>query len=141
MAFTPIADFTHKIQELGQKPNAEQGMTWQDVLGRYQLPSDELLTALRLLLTELAKTDDNSSGADNIGATAITGIGTAETNTIQKILEALKTYIDKAIQDVVLGQIPDNSLPETKLSTDVQQKLPTVSTEQPASGWWIEEVS
>lgn len=58
--------------------------------------------------TELSSTTDNSSGADKIGATAISGSPT----TVQGILEWLKTQID----NTTLGQIPDGSLTTVKFS-------------------------
>lgn len=60
--------------------------------------------------TELSSTTDSSSGADRIGATAISGSPT----TVQGILEWLKTQID----NTVLGQVPDGSLTTQKMATE-----------------------
>ena len=61
--------------------------------------------------TELGSTVDNTSGADKIGATTVTGL---VGNTVQALLEALKVAID----NVTLGQIPDDSLTTAKMATE-----------------------
>ena len=61
--------------------------------------------------TELSSTTDNTSGADKIGATSVAGL---VGNTVQALLEALKVAID----NVTLGQIPDDSLTTAKMATE-----------------------
>jgi hypothetical protein len=63
------------------------------------------------ILDLLVAVTDSASGADNIGATAISGVTGA---TVQAILEDLKDQID----GVTLGSIGDGSLTDAKLSTD-----------------------
>lgn len=46
------------------------------------------------ILAILAAENDGTAGADKIGATPITGVGTANTDTVQEILEALKGLDD-----------------------------------------------
>jgi len=71
--------------------------------------------------SELGATTDGSSGADKIGATAISGLSGA---TVQALLEALKTAIDNA----VLGSIADGSLTDAKLSDAAGQIKATTTT-------------
>lgn len=63
--------------------------------------------------TELGATTDSASGADKIGATQVTaGSGT----TVQAIVE----WLYAQIVSVTLGQIPDGSLTNAKLATDIK---------------------
>lgn len=67
------------------------------------------------------------SGAGLIGATAPSGL---TGNTVQAILDALKTAIDQT----VLGQIPDGSLTDVKLATDIKVgSLASLTTTNKAS--------
>jgi hypothetical protein len=76
---------------------------------------------IEALITELKDITDSSSGADLIGATAIkAGSGTK----VQSILEWLYQEIIK----VTLGQIPDGSLTDVKLSDDAGQIKDTVTS-------------
>jgi len=62
---------------------------------------------------EMGATTDGASGADKVGATEVaTGSGT----TVQAIVEWLYTQI----VNVTLGQIPDDSLTNAKLDTDIK---------------------
>jgi len=84
-------------------------------------------------------TTDSASGADNVAATAIAGLTGA---TVQALLEALKVKLDTdvgtltaadaaltaSIAAVVLGQIPDDSLTDAKLSTAAGAILNVVAT-------------
>lgn len=104
----------------------------------------QVLGALNDYKNKLVLTTDNSSGADNIGATPIAGIGDINTDTVQELIEALKVYvdtnftstgnvytkvqIDTMLQTIVLGQIPDGSLIDIKLSNNTGQIKDIVAT-------------
>ena len=92
MALTQCATDTTVIADLASLPNATDGLTAASFKAKF----DEAPTGLKTyindtLLAELAATTDGSSGADGIGATAISGLSGA---TVQALLEALKSYVD-----------------------------------------------
>lgn len=64
--------------------------------------------------TIINSTTDGASGGDAVKMTPITGLGDANTNTAQKITEALYT----AMLALVAGQIPDASISAAKLDFD-----------------------
>ena len=78
----------------------------------------DIKTFLIAFLAELASVTDGSSGADNVGATAITGLSGA---TVQALLEALKSHIDTTAANFVLGEVADGSLTDAKLSDTAGQ--------------------
>ena len=92
-------------------------------------------------IDELESETDGVSGADGIGITPVTSVGAF--TRIQAFLEGLvskvlltdnttvytptsdynpatKGYVDTTTAGVVLGQIPDNSLTDAKLGTDIK---------------------
>ena len=70
------------------------------------------------LIISLTSAEDGDSGADNIKATAISGLSGG---TVQVLLEA----IHSEIVDVVVGALPDASVTEAKLAADVLTLLDT----------------
>lgn len=87
-----------------------------------------LLESLRDILKS---TTDGASGADFVNATAIAGIAGT---TVQALLESLKSYTDTTVSGVVLGQITDNSLTNSKLGTDIKVgSLASLTTTQKGS--------
>jgi len=88
MAFTPMGNFSfsHILQ-----PDTPTD-TPDTLKANWDSRANELKTILNTLIAVLEATTDNSSGADNLGATAISGLSGA---TVQSLLEALKTYIDE----------------------------------------------
>ena len=108
---TDIAVAGHLIAELENRPaeddpplNAAQLKQAFDYLSIRVLGP-----RLNALIDGLMAADDGDAGADNIGATTISGLTGA---TVQAILEDLKTQLDGVSQ----GAIPDNSLADAKLS-------------------------
>lgn len=104
-------------------------MQWKDLQAWWDSSPEELRLAIVGIIDDLISAVDGASGADNIGATPITGVGDETTNTVQKILEALKalddanrTYLLTQIQGIILGQVPDGSITDMKLS-DVAGQL------------------
>lgn len=132
----PISDykiiaFQKKIADLPDKPNTLY--TAQQLKEYFDSSPEELRVKFNALIDNLLSTTSNNSGADNIKATPISGLGDANTDTVQKILVALKAlddsnkaYLLSQIQSVVLGQIPDGTITDAKLSnasTDIKQRV------------------
>lgn len=85
----------------------------EDVKNVFDKLPEVIANKFNALIDNLMSTIDGSSGADNIGVTTISGV---TGNTAQTVLEGLKTVIDNA----VLGQIPDNTLTDAKLGSDIK---------------------
>lgn len=113
MAITKMTDDLNIIQALADLPNDTDGLTPAQLKAKFDEAVNLLKTYLNdTLIAELESTTDGSSGADRIGATALNAFSG---ETVQAILEYLKTQID----NTVLGQIPDGSVTEVKLSFDL----------------------
>jgi hypothetical protein len=110
------------IAALADLPNASSGLTAAQLKAKFDEGGTALKTYINdTLIPALESTTDGSSGADQIGATAITELtGT----TVQSLLESLKTYIDNAI----LGAIPNGSITDAKLSVAAEQILARFTT-------------
>lgn len=109
--------FTYDWTAQADYPNWTPLQTKQNLNAR----DEELRVAHNDIVTKLNATTSGSSGADNVGATPPTGL-TVSANTTQGVLNALKTTVD----NVVLGQIPDGSLTDVKLSnasTEIKQRF------------------
>src|SRR6187455_2462591 len=92
MALTQMTDDVAIIAALADLPNATSGLTAAQLKAKFDLAATLLKTYLNSThLTELASVTDGSSGADNIGATAISGLTGA---TVQTLLESIKTLLD-----------------------------------------------
>lgn len=108
MAFTKCTD---PVDNITNQPN-------QPIIGATALKAlfDEIGKDLKAYLnntltTELESTTDGDSGADNIGATSISGLsGTS----VQALLESLKLLVDTQLP------FPDGSITNNKLATDVK---------------------
>lgn len=120
-----------------------EGTTVQELLESLDA---ELAASNALLREQLQSTAEGDSGADFVGATSIAGLSG---NTVQAILRSLKTLVDaltasqiaatppsgttgndvqavlnsinERISQTVIGQIPDGSLTDAKLSDDAGQ--------------------
>lgn len=73
------------------------------------------------ILDILAAETDGAAGADKIGATPITGVGTANTDTVQEILEAFDAKL-KAVTDAAAGAdyVGMTAITETGAAATVQ---------------------
>lgn len=91
MAFTQLTSNLNIIQALDRFPNANNGLTYSQLQAKFDEASGLIKTFLNnTLLTELSSTTDGTSGADNIGATAIPNLtGT----TVQTLLESLRDVL------------------------------------------------
>jgi hypothetical protein len=115
MAITPISTNMAIIQALADLPNATGGLSASQLKAKFDEGGEALKTYINnTLIPALAATTNGASGADQIGATQVlAGSGT----TVQDILEWLYTQVT----NVTLGQIPDGSLTDVKLSNAAGQ--------------------
>lgn len=106
------ADFTFK--HTGQVD--EYGASVGDIAvvqGNFDSRAIDNLNDINNIKNTMKSVSDSDSGADNIGATAITGLGAA--NTIQGILEALAS--------LGIGVLPgDNTLTEAKMVSAMKKQ-------------------
>ena len=105
MTVPSMDDFTFKF--VGQVDNLSTVYTPSELKTKFDSRGVELRAFINALVGILNSVTDGSSGADNIAVTTVSGLSG---NTVQVLLEALKTAIDEA----VLGQIPDNTLTTAK---------------------------
>lgn len=112
MPLQELTGFTNKIADLPDKPS----MTASALKAYWDSSPEEVRVALNAVVTILKGVVDGDSGADNIGATALTP---QSGETVQEILEYLKLQIDNLVLDVT----PDASMTRQKLSLDVQKTL------------------
>ncbi|WP_243299142.1 hypothetical protein [Bacillus litorisediminis] len=118
MPLQKLLQFTKKVSDLADKPN--QTMSAAEVKAQFDAAPDEVRQYLNQLIDALQSTKDGDSGADNIKATAITGLTGGTVQTLLENLKALddsnKEYLLSQIQGVTLGQIPDGTITDAKLS-------------------------
>lgn len=125
---TKITAEVETISALPDRPNQTLGLTSAQMKANYDLAGKIIKAFVNdTLIPELESTADSSSGADQIGTTAIKTGGAV---TVQGALEDLKGEINGA----VLGQIPDDSLTNAKLGTDIKVgSLATLTTTEKSS--------
>jgi hypothetical protein len=86
--------------------------------------AEQNLTDINNIKTTLASETVDDSGAHNVKSAGIAGILSGAAASIHAMLSALKSYVDTA----QMGQIPDGSLTDTKLSNTAGQIKDTVAT-------------
>jgi hypothetical protein len=86
--------------------------------------AEQNLTDINNIKTTLASETVGDSGAHNIKSAGIAGILSGAADTVYAMLSALKGYVDTA----QMGQIPDGSLGDVKLSNTAGQIKDTVTT-------------
>lgn len=89
MPLDKLLGFTKDVGDLTDKPNGTMSAT--QVKAQFDAAPNELRLAFNQLIDDLGSVVDGDSGADNIGATGIAGI---TGNTLQALLESLKTLVD-----------------------------------------------
>jgi hypothetical protein len=134
-----LLSFTKKVSDLADKPNAT--MSAAQVKAQFDAAPDELRLSFNALIDSLANVTAGDSGAKSIGVTGITGLTGAD---VQTLLESLKgsddtnkAYLLSQIQTAVLGQIPDGSITDVKLSdgpTGIKQEFTTHLADYMAHG-------
>ena len=113
MSFTRSTTNTSVHQNMPDYPTNE-GYTTSQLKTAFDAPATGLKTDLNGLMTELEET----TAAENIGATAIADGDTSNGN-VQAKLE--KIYED--MQDIALGDIPDNSITQAKINSTYEATL------------------
>lgn len=111
MPLQQMGDFS--FNHADQQDKLYQTMTAAEIKAAFDSRGNELRAFINNLISILNSTEDGNSGADNIAATPISG----SPSTVQGMLEWLKTQID----NTALGQLPDGSITDTKLSDDPGQ--------------------
>lgn len=115
MAITDLklTTYAKDVSALSDNPN-DDGLNSTQLKAVFMgAVKEEIKTNFNALIDAILATTDGNSGADNIGVTTIPGV---TGNTAQTVLEGLKTVID----NVTLGEIPDGSLTNAKLGTDIK---------------------
>lgn len=110
MGFTRLTTDVNYIQALDDLPNENGGMTAEQLKNEFDKAGNTNKTALNGLMAELEAT----TSAENLGAAPIVEGDTSDAN-IQAKLE--KLYDD--IQSVSQGAIPDASISEAKLTSEL----------------------
>lgn len=92
MAITNVTKDMAIISTLSQLPNSTDGLSYQQLQAKFDEGGIALKTYINdTLIPALESVVDGSSGADQIGATSITDL---TGNTVQALLESLKTYVN-----------------------------------------------
>lgn len=100
---------TNNVQSLADKPNESATILKQT----FDKTGDDTKTFLEDHIDELEAVTPGSAGGDKIGGYDVPG---ASGSTVM----ALITSLGAAISGAILGQIPDGSLPNVKLATDIK---------------------
>ena len=147
MSFSQVSAFTEKIADLPESPTPSGGYTHNTLKEYWDKNPEILRLALNVIVDLLNNTGDGVSGADSVGATAVgAGSATNVQGIIEEIHAAIKSIVNdssgadytgatpvgggtaKTTQgileelyndmiDIVLGQIPDESLTSDKLGS------------------------
>jgi hypothetical protein len=104
--FKKLLSFKRKIADLPDKPTTQ--MSAADVKAYFDSAPDEVRLALNTLIDALHSIENDDSGAKYIGLTPFDG----SPKNVQDALAWLKEQINQ----MTLGQIPDRSISEQKLS-------------------------
>jgi hypothetical protein len=108
-----LEGFTKKVSDLPDKPNTQ--LTAVDIKSYFDAAPEELRQALNQVIIALQSKVSGDSGANNIGITPFDG----SPSDIQSALVWLKQQINT----MVLGQIPDRSIQEIKLTSTVGEVI------------------
>lgn len=118
-----ITAFTNLIASLADKPNAT--LSAAQLKAKFDSSPEELRVALNGLIDDMLATVAGSSGANNIGVTAITDLTGAN---VQTVLESLRNTL-KSIVDGTSGADFVNSTAITGVTgTTVQSQLESIKT-------------
>ncbi len=118
MALPTIPEISFKF--VGKPDNLNSVLDPDEIKAALDAGPEEVRQAAIALTNALSSITDSSSGADNIGATAIS----TSPATVQGILEWLKAQIDT----IVAGGVADGSVTDAKLSGTVGQIKERVAT-------------
>jgi len=108
MAFTSISKDMNIISVLSDLPNEDDGLSPSELKAKF----DEAGLAVKQYINDTLISElEGETASENLGAKAITGVEGAN---IYAQLNNLKTQLD----DLTMGEIPDNSLQTVKLQDD-----------------------
>lgn len=126
MGFTRFLLSVLNVQALNDRPNANTGLTADQVKATFDQAGSDLKTYLNsTLTTELESVTDGSSGADNIGATVITDLtGSTVQTLLESLRDNLKSGVDGASGANFIGVTPISSL----VGEDVQTALESLGS-------------
>lgn len=126
MALTKYTASTAIIAALSDLPNATDGLTAAQLKAKFDESPTAFKTFVNSLIDELEATTDGSSGADSIGSTTISGL---TGNTVQVVLEALKTLVDTkaATADTYTRTELNNGQLDTRYFTETEIQATTDS--------------
>lgn len=102
MSLTPMDTDLNIIQALSNRPNATEGLSAAALKAKFDEGPNALKTYINSLITILNSTTDGSSGADNIGATAISGLSGT---TVQSLIESLKALVDTNDDNITTNRL------------------------------------
>jgi hypothetical protein len=124
MPLDKLLAFTKKVGDLADKPN--QTMSAAEVKAQFDAAPDELRLAFNQLIDDLQSVVDGDSGADNI---AVTGIAGLTGDSVQELLEALKTLVDTKSNtaDVYSKTALDGGQLDTRYFTETELQSTTDS--------------
>jgi len=120
-----IAAFTKTHSALPDKPS----MPAADLKAWYDQSANELKTQTNGMIADLTATTEDASGADQIGAGPV-AVGDVSTGTVMGKLK----YVLAQVQAVVVGQIPDGTITEPKLSSSVVSDIGSKALFKNSSG-------
>lgn len=135
MAIAKLITDLNNVQGLDDEPNDVTGLTAVELKALFDKAPNDIKTYINSLIDILNSTVSGSSGSENISSANIPGlIGNTVyaqiVNLLSQVLTltnttaftptaqyhpATKKYVDDTAIGVVLGQIPDRSLPNTKI--------------------------
>lgn len=114
MAFTKSTKDMNVIAALSDEPNVTDGLTAEQLKAKFDEAVLALQTDFNNLVDGLHSTTNGSSGAENIGSTAIAGLtGTTIHDQLSNLLAVA--------QEAAAGTIPDGSITDVKLSDTAGQ--------------------
>lgn len=143
MALTKFLVNVENHQSLGNNPNSDDGLSAQDLKILFDKGAVDIKSYINnTLTTELdsllaSKADDNSvvklTGNQSVGGIkTFTSLPRIPLMPVMNEDATSKKYVDDEIAGVVLGQIPDGSLTDAKLSNapgQIKAKVSTLETE------------
>ena len=144
MALNQLSTDVEVIAQLGDEPNTDDGLTPAQLKAKFDFGSKTIKSHINTEVTDALNSDtDGDSGADNIGMTQLANYGSA-TTTVQANVEALDAQVKTNRDDIdtntsdiaslVAGTIPDGSVTNAKLATDVKVgSIATLTTTEKSS--------
>ena len=112
--FTKFEKDVSVHQSLANEPNADNGLSAEELKKKWDKPAEDLKQAFNNLIDEMWE----KSGDTHIGSMPLVEGDTSGATVRDKLL-----YLLAAIQNVTLGQIPDGSVTKEKLDSNYTNTL------------------